>query len=368
MTDVTGAQVRAFRVRRHHLDARAPADRLVDVVRALGGVHAQLSSSAEIALGVRLDGSSRDAIREALEEHRTLVKSWLPRGTLHLLAAEDVPIFSAVLRDRWDDPGGSWLRGHDVERRELQAIITAVADALDGTPQTREELADRVAERSGPDARDRILSGWGEYLKPSAHRGELCYGPPRGRSVTFVRPERWLDSWAEVEPVEARRRVARRYLGAYGPATPEAFARWLGRTPAQAKRLFAGLAEELAEVSVNREPAVMLASDVAALAEEPVPTVRLLPAFDPYIAGFKPRTLLVDGRYETRIFRPQGWFSPVVLVDGAAVGTWKHELRRGGLTIRVEPFRRLAASTRRALHAEAEELGGFFGAAARLKL
>ena len=368
MTTVTAAQVRGLRLRRHQLHTRAPAHRLIDVVRDIGGVHAQLASSAEIALAVRLEGISRETIRESLHERRTLVKTWMPRGTLHLVATDDVPIFSAVLRQRWDDPGGAWLRGHGVERRQLQAIIAAVADTLDGSPVTRDELADRVAERAGIDARTRILSGWGEYLKPSAHRGELCFGPPRGRSVTFVRPDRWLPSWTEVEPDDARRRVTQRYLRAYGPATPDAFARWLGTTPAQPKRLFAALDDELAEVTAGGERAVMLAGDLSELESDPVRTIRLLPAFDPYIVGFRPRSLLVAGRDEARIFRPQGWFSPVVMVDGAAVGTWKHELRRTKLAIRIEAFGRLKAATRRGVRAEADRLGEFLSATPTLEL
>ena len=367
MTSITGEAVRAFRLTRHALVERAPADRLVDIVRAVGGVHAQLASSAEMALAARLDGLPRDAVRKALDDERTLAKTWMPRGTLHLIAADDVPLYSAVLRDRWDDPGGAWLRGHGVERDQLAAIIAAVARALDGTPRTREELADRVAAVAGPDARARVMSGWGEYLKPSAHRGELCFGPPRGRSVTFVRPDRWLGSWREIDSAEARREIVRRYLCAYGPATADGFARWIGKTPARGKRMLAEV-DEVADVDVDGARMAALASDTEELATASAQTVRLLPAFDPYVVGSRPRHLLVDPDHEARVFRPQGWFSPVVLVDGRAVGTWRHDVRRRDVDVHIEAFERLSRRIRTELGAEADRLGAFLGKPARLEL
>ena len=97
-------------------------------------------------------------------------------------------------------------------------------------------------------------------------------------------------------------------------------------------------------------------------------SVRLLPAFDPYVVGFRPREHFVAQSHEARIFRPQGWISPVLLVDGAAAGVWKHERRRSAIELRVEPFAALPDATRRAVADEAEQLGAFLGAPVRLSL
>jgi Winged helix DNA-binding domain len=176
---VTLEQVRAFRLARQRLDERAPPGSLLEVARALCGVHAQLASSAELALWARIEGVERAEIREALEAERTLVKTWAMRGTLHLLHADDLALYVAVLGPRWDDPGGAWLRGHGVPEEHFEAIVRLVPKALDGRPRTREELAERLAAVGGPELRERLLSGWGALLKPSAHRGDLCFGPNR---------------------------------------------------------------------------------------------------------------------------------------------------------------------------------------------
>jgi uncharacterized protein YcaQ len=311
VTAVSLDQVRSFRLARHRLDRRAPAGSLLDVVRALCGVHAQLASSAELALWARIESLKREEVREALEERRSLVKTWAMRGTLHLLTSDDLALLVAVLGPRWDDPGGAWLRGHGVAEEHFDAVVRLVPRALGARSLTRAELADRLAEVGGPELRERLLSGWGALLKPSAHRGELCFGASRGRNVTFVRPDRWLGKLERPDRGEAEPEVARRFLRTYGPATADDFARWIGIPGAPPKQMLAALGDELAEVDVDGRAAKVLASDLAALGSGGPPRgVRLLPAFDPYVVGTRPRSHLVAQSHERRIYRAQGGSRP----------------------------------------------------------
>jgi hypothetical protein len=368
MTRVAASKVLGFRIRRHRLDRRAPAGSLVEVTRELCGVHAQLAASAEIALWARVGGLTREDVREALEDERTLVKTWAMRGTLHLLTAEDFPLYVAVLGPQWDDPGGAWLRGFGLTKEQYIAIVEGVPRALGARPKTREQLADELGELGGEELREKLLSGWGALLKPSARRGDLAFGPNRGRNVTFVRPDRWLGGFARVDREEARREVVRRFLAAYGPATADDLGRWLGFRVGL-KRMLGELGEELAEVEVERVSGSLLARDLPSLKSATKPSsVRLLPAFDPYIVGFRPRSLLVDPEHEARIFRPQAWFSPVVLVGGRAAGIWERERRGRRLEIRIEPFGPLSASVKKAIAQEADRLGEFLETPAELEV
>ena len=356
MTGMTIEQVRAFRLARQRLDRRAPAGSMLAVVRGLCGVHAQLASSAELALWARVDGLEREEVRAALEDDRTLVKTWAMRGTLHLVTPDDLALIVAVLGPRWDKPGGAWLRGHGVPEEHFEAIVRLVPRAVDARPRTREELADRLADVGGPELRERLLSGWGALLKPSAHRGDLCFGPNRGRNVTFVRPDRWLGKLPRPDPDEAAGALVRRFLAAYGPATAAEFGRWIGIAGAQPKRMLAALGDELAEVEVDGRAAVILAEDVEALRAAGAPSgARLLPAFDPLVVGTRPRSDLVAQSHEPRIYRAQGWISPVVLVDGAAAGVWKHQRGR----VELDLFGRISRAARRAIDEEAERLEAF---------
>jgi hypothetical protein len=125
---------------------------------------------------------------------------------------------------------------------------------------------------------------------------------------------------------------------------------------AEPKRMLAALGDELADVEVDGSRASLLAADVDALhGAGPPRSVRLLPAFDPYVVGTRPRTDLVAQSHEPRIFRAQGWISPVVLVDGVAAGTWKHVRGR----VELELFGPISKALRRAIDEEADRLRAF---------
>jgi hypothetical protein len=91
---------------------------------------------------------------------------------------------------------------------------------------TRQQLADALVSHTGISAlRELILhSSWGSPLKPSAFRGDLCFGPSQGQNVMFVNPRAWLGAWPSLEPEAALQAIVRRYLQAYGPATRNDFA------------------------------------------------------------------------------------------------------------------------------------------------
>jgi hypothetical protein len=281
--------------------------------------------------------------------------------------ADDLPLYVAALRthDRWWK--GAWLRMIGCTEAELRAILDAIRDSLSERPLTREQLADEVAERVGAHARERMLSGWGEMLKPAAFQGSLLFGPPQGQSVTFVRPDAWLPSWKELDSGQAWREIVRRYLRAYGPAAREELGRWWGMQPAPAGRVLAASADQLVVVDVEGYRAWALAGDVAGMqAASPQAPARLLGGFDVYVAGTRPKGSLVDRRFEDRVFRKAGWVSPVVLVDGMVAGVWGHERSGGRIQVTVEPFQRLSGEQRRQLGEEADRLGSFLGAAASI--
>jgi hypothetical protein len=336
---------------------------MLDVVSDVCGVHAQVQSSAELQVWARVRGAVPGDVRDALWERRTLVRTWVMRGTLHLLTARDLPLYVSALsqHDRWWK--GAWLRMIEMSEEELRATLDAIRKSLGAKPFTREQLATKVTALTGAKAGARMLSGWGEMLKPAAFQGYLCSGPPRGQSVTFVRPDKWLDQWDVPDPPEAWREIVRRYLHTYGPASREEFARWWGMQPGPAGRVLKALADELTEVDIEGHRAWLLADDLPSFRRaRGNASVRLLPAFDVYTAGTRPRESLVAPRYKDLVFRKAGWISPVVLAGGMAVGIWRHERTGRGIEVTVQPFVRFSAVQRKAIASEADGLGAFLGA------
>jgi hypothetical protein len=352
---LTHEQVAGWRIARSRLVERAPRRLLEAVASEICGVQAQVMSSAEQALWTRVEGASPARVKEALWERRSLVKTWAMRGALHLLAADDWPLFAgaAATRDHYRKP--SWLRGFQISATELDRLLAGVTDALGSEPLTKVELAETVGGAMGK----RLLSGWGEHLKLVAYQGGLCFGPNRGRNVTFVRPSVWLRRKATLDPQEALAELARRYVHAYGPATHEDFAVWWHMTPTAARKLFAEL--DLAEVAVDGEPRWALRDDVDAIAECGLDgRVRLLGGFDALTIAWRPRegSFVPDG-YLPRVSRTAGWISPIVLARGRAAGMWEPKRRGQRVEVQIEPFVRV---NRRGVEAEARKLADFYGA------
>src|SRR5690349_15876121 len=123
MVSVTWEDVRARRLARSALIQRARADRLVDVVRDVCGVHAQVQASAELQLASRLNGIGQSDVREALWERRLLVKAWTLRGTLHLHPAAELPLWHAARRGVATGEGGlpAWRDPNGVDHPPLDA-------------------------------------------------------------------------------------------------------------------------------------------------------------------------------------------------------------------------------------------------------
>ena len=311
---------------RQHLTARA-ADPLA-VVSDICGLHAQVLSSAQLTLWARVE--QPPDVEELLWQDRTLVKTWAQRDTLHLHRTDELPLWvgaQAALKPRYEVK--SWLKHFELEPEDVQRIIVGVPEALRDGPKSREELAASVHEG--------LARGYGDLLKPVAFRGELIYAQD-GR---FALPE----PFTPLPPDAATREVARRFLTRYGPATREDLAKWFGHpSPAQAGKWFP-------EDVVETEFGLALAEDVDAIeAARPAGHVRLLPAFDQYVVA-APRDDRATVAPE-RIYRPGGWFSPVLLVDGVMAGVWS--LDDGVVTI--EPFAAVGQAVREAAEAEAARL------------
>lgn len=360
-------QVLGFRSERQFLSHRAPAGDMFAVASKLCGVRAQLPSTAELTLWARLEGLRQGEVKRALEQDRTLVKTWI-RNRLHVVPADDLALYVAALHPRPEGPGDAWLRLRGVTREQYEAIVANVPRALDGRPRTREWLADRLAELAGPDVRAAVLFSWGGVLKQSARFGDLCFGPPRGQTITFVRPDRWLRRSLHADPAEAGRVLVRRFLAAYGPASAVDFGHWI-EDPTKARALVRASADELAEVEIDGRRALALTNDLAALAASRRPRgVRLLPAFDQYVTGTQPRDAFVPSEGMRRVFSQQGWVAPVLLVDGRAAGVWSHEHIGNTVRVEVDPFQPLRPKTRAALGDEVDRLAAFLGGSPELVL
>ena len=365
MLKLTWPQVWAFWMQRHFLEERRTPRDLLAVVSRVCGLHAQVLSSAELAAWARIDGLDRGDVSRALWQERTLVKIWAMRWTLHLFSAEDYPLYLAALRAQAYFWRATWLKSMELMPDDMAALLAGFRDVLTADGMTREQLADTLAQHVGrPHLRDALLYKWGTLLKPGAYQGHLIFGPSNGSRVTFVSPRHWLGDFPELETAEARLETLRRYLAAYGPATPGDYARWWGTTQADAKKLFRTLGDDLIPVSIEGQEAWALRTDADALqVVQPSRTVRLLPGFDPYTLGLRrDYQSALDAAHKGRVFRQQGWISAVVLVGGEVVGVWEYKVKRARVVVTVTPFAPFSPAVRAGIEQEAARLGVYFDA------
>jgi hypothetical protein len=315
------------------------------------GAHAQLSTGAELSLSARVEDVTRDDVREALWQTRELVKAATLRTTLHLHTADDLSLWKSLplIPSRWRKP--QWLVEHGLtlaEAERLREQVLAILD--DGEPRTRGEIGAAIGGAAGAHI---AADSWGHFLAPAS--SSLCHGSPRGRSVTFVRCDRWVAGWRELGARDAQLEVCRRYLAAYGPARRDEVEHWL------AWRLPDDVWDELdlEEVDVEGYRTFVLSGDV--FPDRTPSGVRLLSHYDVYVVGCHPRDRLIPEQLE-RIFLRGAGPHPALLVDGRVAGVWKRTQRGRRVECRVEPFRRLTKVQGDELAAEAARVAATFGA------
>jgi hypothetical protein len=314
--------------------------RLSDVAVALAGVHAQVMTSAEVAIGLRVPGVTRADVRAS----DALVRTYGPRGTVHLFAAADLGRWTSFLSLVSEVPATSGLT-----REQGDLLVDAIDAALAcDADLVMDELDAAVVARVGDWAGELCMPAfggmwprWRHVLPLASMRGILCFGASRGRLVTYRRP--LLTAMPDVTPAEVVPWAVRAYLHAYGPSTPARFANWLAIDQARAEPMFA--AADLEPVDVEGTAAWVAAGSAADAAADAVPGVRLLPYFDSYSyrVGVLCPERMYPGAAGPRALR--GAYQNLV-VDGLVAGVWQQRRTGRKIAVTVEPTVRLSARQR----------------------
>lgn len=362
-------QVRALRLRAQRLTSQQADEvkTVVGVAQVLGGIQAQDAQAAALAVRVRSRELGAADVERAQATEHTVVRTWGIRNTLHLLAAEDLgwllsllgPVNIAGCQRRYAELG--------LDAEALAKGVRAICDVLERRGAcTRAEIVAHLAS-VGIRAEGQAVP---YLLNRAALEGLICLGPDRSAKVTYVLLSRWAKTGSALAPEAALAELALRYLSAYGPATLADLAAWSGMPMSQLRVGWQHIQAQVVEVEVGGASSWMLKTHLAWL-DEPLaegPLVRLLPAFDTYLLGYRSRDFMVSPEYAKRINAGGGMISPVVLVDGRAAGTWKIKRSRDHLEVLVEPFDRLAPEVEPGLEAEAADLGRFLGTRAEVQM
>jgi len=327
--------------------AGPPARGAGAVAERLLAVQAQDPRGARLAIRARTAGLTVADVDRDLTQERSLVITWLNRGTLHLVRSEDYPWLQALMTPPLFRRTQTRLAQENVSPRQAEMGVAVVERALAGEgPLIRAQLRERLDCADVPTAGQALVL----LLGLACLRGIAVRGPMAGREQAFALVRDWLGPTEPVDRDAALAELARRYLAAHGPADDRDLARWTG-LPLRDVR--AGLGAIASELTERLDGLLDLARRAREPAPEPPPP-RLLGAFEPVLLGWVSREPLI-GAAEQQLVTDNGIFRAFALVRGRAVATWK----LSGERVALQPFARITCAETAALERDADDVVRF---------
>jgi hypothetical protein len=333
----------------------------VEIARQIAGAQAQDRYAGPLSFRSRSRRITAADVTRARTEERSLLRTWVMRMTIHLIASEDatwmLPLFEPRI-ERW---GRRRLEQLGLPASAQRKALRAIGRSLESDgPMTRSEAGDR-ARAAGVELNQQTRL---HVTLLAVSSGLACLGPDRGASSCLVLRKDWLGEAPYVEREAALAELARRYLGGFGPATDRDLAYWSGLGLREVRRGLEAIASELVESRLEGETLLDLSRRRGRL---PAPgRVSLLGGFDTYVLGYADRGFAVSAHHLAAVKEGGGgWIRPVVVRDGVVIGGWRY--RRRGRAVEVElDATAHRAGVRKAIEAEVADIARFEGVPATL--
>jgi hypothetical protein len=337
--------------------AASPAE----TVRWMLALQAQDFAGVKWSVGLRQRDGTQAAVEAACDAGE-IVRSWPMRGTLHLVAAEDLKWMLELTTPRSVASAGdrrAYLGIGDLDVERARDI--AVAALNGGRVLTREALLASI-DTGGVSTQGQRGYHLLWYL---AQTGTLVLGAADGQQQTFALLDEWVPHPRRLQRDEALGELARRYFASHGPATAKDLARWSGLTMAQVRVGIAVVGAALTTLELDGTQYLLAPETLDAAA--PAVRAHLLPGFDEYVLGYRDRTAVLAPEHSQAIVPGgNGVFRPTIVVDGAVAGTWRRTVKAREVIVEAAPFAPLPRPVQAGLRDAVEAYGAFLGQPARL--
>jgi len=352
-TDIT-----ALRLTAQGISIPDPFSRPVDVARWMLALQSQDLPGARWALGLRLPGSTDSDIEAALASGE-IVRSWPMRGTLHIVAPEDLGWMLDIASRRQATWAAKRRSDLGITDDELVRAGDVAVDAMTGGTAVRRDALLATWEAAGiPTTGQRAY----HLLWNLGHQKLLVFGPPDAKQPTFALFEEWVTTHRDLDGDEALAEFATRYFRSHGPATERDFAWWASITLGDARK---GIA---AAQGLERREFGGVAHYLAEGLEAAASGVHALPGFDEYMLGYSDRSPALPAEFAQRIVPGNnGMFLPTVVVDGQVVGTWKRADSAKRVTVDLSEFTTMTKKGHAGFERALRRYGEFVGKPVELR-
>jgi hypothetical protein len=323
----------------------------LDAIERVAGLQSQASSPPFVGLWTRLRGFHESQLQELIDR-REVVRATLMRHTIHMVSARDYLWLRPSIQPALDAGFGAQTRKR-LAGFDIQPFLDDARAAFKQRPLTFAEVSQLIEERD-PDCDVRAIAyAVRTYLRLAGVPNESRWR--FGGRAPFVHAEDWLGR--PIPDVGDARQMVRRYLAAFGPATPADATAWSG-VPGM-RPVFESLRDELNTFRDENGRELFDVPGAPLPPEDAAVPPRLLPDFDNTLLGHRDRTRVIADEHRPRIRLVGGRLSGSLLLDGFAVALWKVERKRNQATLLFEPFRRITNAERSAIEPEAEALLAF---------
>lgn len=302
-----------------------PGTDTAQVAAAAVGLQAQDVAAARLGVRARSGSPDEAGVVAACELARSVVRTWLMRATVHLVAAEDVhwmvALFGPMIERRFSNV--RW-RQLGIDEPVIAAAAKQVVEVLHGRQLTRHQIAAELADRGIRLAEDGQAAT--HLLLALSCRGITCRARDHGRESAFALLDEWVPR--TTGPADPMAELARRYFRAFGPATAADFTTWSGLPSGQAIN---AIRDELTEVEFDGRTGWTYGE------VEPVGGLRLLPMFDNYLIGYRDRAAMLDPARHPVVY-VGGIIKATVVRNGRVIGIWRLDRSGRSATIRITQF------------------------------
>ena len=322
----------------------SPADKLT-VVRDLCGVQAQFMPNAMHSLQLRTNDFDLQTLADGL------VKNWSVRGTVHVFAESDLPLFircnngASYRKNDWSgytfwNQRREWALTPERQRYFAALIVEAVSTRV----YTRDELKQLCRDRGMTELEEAgMFDAWGGGIRELCERGFMHY-VVQEKKAYIASP-----AFTPMPEEAAKTEIARRYFTHMGPATIQDAMYFTGAKQAEVKNWLKQLPVEAAECNGKTYYYIPSGNTY----DQDIPSCVFLAGFDQLMLGYqKKESLYLPEENLRKIFNLAGIVMPSVLLNGRVVGKWKKQKQRLAITL----FESLNTCDRQSIERAAEEL------------